>query len=359
MKESQMSQKLKKYLSLLISQNGSDLHLSAGNYPTIRVDNRLYRVEKEDIISKSEMETLVSSILSEEKMAKLKKNRQIDFSLEFEADVRFRANVFYQRGMLSLCMRLIPNKIKSLKDLNMPESLYNFAEKKQGLFLIVGPNGHGKTTTLAALIDYINKNFSKHIITIEDPIEYSFRSDKSLIEQREVYDDTTGFSSALKSCFREDVDVILVGEMRDLETISTAITAAETGHLIFATLHTNDAIQTIDRIIDIFPSGQQNQIRYQLANVLTAVVSQRLLRKVGGGRIPAYEIMIKNHAIENLIRQSQTHQVQVTIETSLDEGMISINRSLAELVKKGEVELEEAEAYATDVNSFRLMLQNE
>jgi twitching motility protein PilT len=357
MKDSQIEQKLKRLLNLLISQNGSDLHLSAGNYPRIRIDNHLIQVDGEELLSKTEIEGLADSILNEDKKNKLRKERQIDFSIDFESDVRFRTNIFFQKGMLSICMRLISDKIKNLEELNLPQSLYNFAQKKQGLFLVVGPNGHGKTTTLAALIDYINKNYSKHIVTIEDPIEYSFISDKSLIEQREVYDDAVSFNLALKSCFREDVDVILVGEMRDLETISTAITAAETGHLILATLHTNDSIQTIDRIIDIFPSNQQNQVRQQLANVLVGVFSQRLIKSIGKGRLPAYELLINNNAVENLIRQNQTHQIQTIMETSFDEGMHSINCSLAQLVLEGKVKLEEAEGYATDINAFKMMLE--
>jgi twitching motility protein PilT len=357
MKDSQTEQKLKRLLNLLISQNGSDLHLSAGNYPRIRIDNHLIQVDGEELLSKTEIEGLADSILNEDKKNKLRKERQIDFSIDFESDVRFRTNIFFQKGMLSICMRLISDKIKNLEELNLPQSLYNFAQKKQGLFLVVGPNGHGKTTTLAALIDYINKNYSKHIMTIEDPIEYSFISDKSLIEQREVYDDAVSFNSALKSCFREDVDVILVGEMRDLETISTAITAAETGHLILATLHTNDSIQTIDRIIDIFPSNQQNQVRQQLANVLVGVFSQRLIKSIGKGRLPAYELLVKNNAVGNLIRQNQTYQIQTIMETSFDKGMCSINRSLAQLVLEGKVKLDEAESYATDINAFKMMLE--
>ncbi len=355
--DSQIVQKYEKYLELVISQNGSDLHMSAGNYPAIRVDSNLMQLDKESILSAKEMEALVDYLLNEERKAKLKKDKQIDFSLEGKGGVRFRANIFYQKGLLSFCARLIPEKIKNLKELSLPENLYDFTKKRQGLFLITGPNGHGKTTALAALIDYINKNKRKHIITIEDPIEYVFKSNKSIVEQREIYQDANDFHGALESCFREDVDVILVGEMRDLETISTAITAAETGHLIFATLHTNDAFQTIDRIIDIFPANQQNQIRYQLANVLGGILSLRLLSKVGGGRIPAYEILIKNNAVENLIRQNQTHQIPMVIDTSLDDGMLSINRSLAKLVKKELVRLEEAKSFATDQNSFKLLLE--
>jgi twitching motility protein PilT len=224
--------------------------------------------------------------------------------------------------------------------------------------LVTGPTGHGKSTTLAALVDYLNENKRYHIVTIEDPIEYIHKSKQSLVDQREVYQDATNFSGALKSAFRQDVDVILLGEMRDLDTISTAITAAETGHLILATLHTNDSIQTIDRIVDIFPAHQQNQIRAQLASVLLGIVSQRLLKKRGGGRVPAVEVLIKNTAVENLIRQNQAHQISTVIDTSLDDGMISINRSLARLVKQGVVDLKDAEAYATDVNALRMALDS-
>lgn len=355
--DSQIIQKYEKYLELVISQSGSDLHMCAGNYPAIRVDNQLLQLDKENILSSKEMETLSQHLLNDQRLEKLEKNRQIDFSIEGKAGTRFRANIFHQKGTLSLCARLIPEKIKNLKELNLPERIYDFTKKTQGLYLVTGPNGHGKTTALAALIDYINQNKKKHVITIEDPIEYVFKSNKSIIEQREIHEDANDFQGALKSCFREDTDVILVGEMRDLETISTAITAAETGHLIFATLHTNDAFQTIDRIIDIFPSGQQNQIRYQLANVLGGILSLRLLSKIGGGRIPAYEILIKNIAIENLIRQNQTHQIPMVIDTSLEDGMLSINRSLAELVKEGKVRMEEAESYTTDLNSFKILLE--
>ena len=357
MKESQFLQKINKYLSLLVSQDGSDLYLSAGNYPIIRIDNILQPLMKEEVIDHSEMMNVAKTVLNSEQLKKLEKEKQVDFSWDFENDVRFRANMFFQKGSLSLVLRVIPGRIKTLKELNLPENLYEFTQKKQGLFLVVGPNGHGKSTTLASLIDYINKRERKHIVTIEDPIEYIHKSNKSLVEQREVYQDTAGFHEALKACFREAVDIILVGEMRDLETISTAITAAETGHLIFATLHTNDAIQTVDRIIDIFPPYQQKQIRFQLANVLVGVVSQRLLRRVGGGRIPAVEILKKNTAVENLIRQNQTHQITTVLETSLDEGMISIDRSLAQLVQEGSVTLEEARGYASDTNSLNLMLK--
>lgn len=356
MKESQLSQKLKKYLSFVVQQNGSDLHISAGDYPIIRIDGELRRMDQEMIISQDDMEVLAKDILNESQQEKLKEQMDVDFSIEAESGDRFRANMFYQKGNLGLALRYIPKKIKSLESLGMPEHIYRFTEKSQGLVLVTGPTGHGKSTTLAAMIDYINHRQQSHIITIEDPVEYLHQSDKSLIEQREIHKDANDFPTALRACFRQDADVILLGEMRDLETISTAITAAETGHLIFGTLHTNDAIQTIDRIIDIFPPFQQNQVRAQLANVILGVVSQRLLKKIGGGRVPAVEVMIKNTAIENLIRQNQTHQIGVTIETSLESGMISINRSLADLVRNRIVNLEEAEKYCTDLNQFRMML---
>jgi twitching motility protein PilT len=266
--------------------------------------------------------------------------------------------MYYQREHISLALRYIPKTIRPLQDLGMPDYIYEFMEKSQGLLLMTGPTGHGKSTTLAALIDYLNTNKRYHIVTIEDPIEYMHKSKQSLVDQREVYEDATSFGDALRSAFRQDIDVILLGEMRDLDTISTAITAAETGHLILATLHTNDSIQTIDRIIDIFPAHQQNQIRAQLANVLLGIISQRLLKKRGGGRVPAVEVLIKNVAVENLIRQNQAHQISTVIETSLSDGMIGINRSLARLVKDGLVDVNEAEVYATDLNAFRMSLES-
>ncbi len=356
MRESQLGQKLNKYLTYVIQQSASDLHLAVGDYPVIRLDGELYRLDKELIISKSDMEELSKILLNEMKLKQFIKDRSVDFSLTIDSGDRFRANMYYQKEDISLALRYIPKEIRPLQSLGMPDYIYNFMEKSQGLLLVTGPTGHGKSTTLAALVDYLNSNKRYHIVTIEDPIEYLHKSKQSLVDQREVYEDAVDFSSALKSAFRQDVDVILLGEMRDLDTISTAITAAETGHLILATLHTNDSIQTIDRIVDIFPAHQQNQIRAQLANVLLGIVSQRLLKKQGGGRVPAVEILIKNTAVENLIRQNQAHQISTVMETSLNEGMISINRSLARLVKQNVVDIKEAEAYATDVNAFRMAL---
>jgi twitching motility protein PilT len=258
---------------------------------------------------------------------------------------------------LSVAFRLIPREIKTLEQLSIPESLYDFTKYSQGLFLVVGPVGHGKSTTLAAMINEINHTQEKHIITIEDPIEYIYEQDKCIINQREIYQDSKSFQDALKAVFREDANVVLVGELRDLESIGTAITAAETGHLILATLHTNDSPQTIDRIIDVFPVHQQNQVRSQLASSLLGVVSQRLIPQVDGGRIPAVEIMIKNHAVENLIREGKTYQLDNVIETSSAQGMISMDKSLATLVGRGLVSLDIASAYAKDLKNFKNLIK--
>ncbi len=358
MRESQLQQRLNKYLAYVVQQGSSDLHLSVGEYPVVRLDGELYRLDREPKLTKEDMEALSGVVLGELRLKKFHKERTADFSLSMDSGDRFRANIYYQKENISLALRYIPREIRSLSDLGMPEYIYDFMEKSQGLFLVTGPTGHGKSTTLAALVDYLNTNKRYHIVTIEDPIEYLHQSKESLVDQREVYDDATDFPSALKSAFRQDVDAILLGEMRDLETISTAITAAETGHLILATLHTNDSIQTVDRIIDIFPAHQQNQIRAQLSNVLLGIVSQRLLKRKGGGRVPAVEVLIKNVAVENLIRQNQAHQIGTVIETSLNDGMVSINRSLARLVKSGVVDMKEAQMYATDVNAFKMFMDS-
>jgi len=359
MSEAAFKQKFYGFLEYLIEQGGSDLHLSPGNYPLIRVDNSLVRIKNEKVVSNSDLGLISKNVLSTEQLERLEIRRQVDFSLEMEGGFRFRGNFFYCRGSLSLCVRAIPKDIKDLAALDLPEELYEFVEQPQGLFLAVGPNGHGKSTTLAALIQHVNENFAKHVITIEDPIEYVYSNKKSLIEQRELYTDTSTFVGALESCFREDVDIILVGELRNVETISTAITAAETGHIVLATLHTNDSIQTIDRIIDVFPPHQQNQIRQQLANVLNGVVSQRLVNKIGGGRIPAIEVLKNNIAVSNLIRQDQTHQIKSFLETSREEGMFTLEYYLAELVKKGVVEWDEARRFVMDVDTLKALVKGD
>lgn len=351
-------QKIKNLLRLVAQQGASDLHLVVGRYPTLRIDGKLLPITQEKILTPEDTKALSDIIIiSEENKKKLLKDGQVDFSYNFENKARFRTNVFFQKGYVSVAMRLITNKIKTLEELNMPTLLYEFTKYSQGLVLITGPVGHGKSTTLAALIDHINHEADKHIITVEDPIEYVYEQDRCIINQREIGQDTKSFHEALRAVFREDANVVLIGEMRDLDTISTAMTAAETGHLIFATLHTNDSSQTIDRVIDVFPSHQQNQIRSQMASVLLGVISQRLLPRIGGGRIPAVEIMIKNHAVENLIRENKTYQIDTVIETSLKDGMISLDKSLANLVKRGMVSMDDAVVYSKNKEYLQMLIR--
>lgn len=358
METAHSEQKMKNLLRMVAQQGASDLHLVVGRYPTLRIDGKLFPLNQEGVLTESDVKNLSNVIItSEENRNKLLKNGQVDFSYNFENKARFRTNVFFQKGYVSVAMRLVERKIRTLEELNLPSSLYNFSGYSQGLVLATGPVGHGKSTTLAALIDHINHNSDKHIITIEDPIEYVYEQDRCIINQREIGQDAFSFHEALRAVFREDANVVLIGEMRDLDTISTVMTAAETGHLIYATLHTNDSSQTIDRIVDVFPSHQQNQIRIQLANVLLGVVSQRLIPRIGGGRIPALEIMIKNHAVENLIRENKAYQIDTVIETNLHDGMISMDKSLAELIQKGLVSLEDALVYAKNRDYLQMLIQ--
>lgn len=337
-------------------QNASDLHISVGRYPTLRIDGELIPLVKEPIITPEYAQGLVFALLTDEQKELFIKEKEIDFSYSYKEKARFRVNTFFQQGYMSAALRYLPFKIKTLEELNLPKILERFTYHSQGFFLIVGPAGHGKSTTLAALIDFINHTKNAHIVTIEDPIEYVFTQDRCIIDQREVGFDTKGFHCALRSSFRQDPNVIMVGEMRDLETISTALSAAETGHSVFATLHTNNAAQTIDRIIDSFPPSAQNQIKIQLAASLVGVVSQRLIPRIDGGRIPAVEIMFANSAIRNLIRGGKTHQIDLVIETSADQEMIALNRCLADLVHKGEISLENAEIYSLDPSELRTLL---
>jgi twitching motility protein PilT len=349
-------QKLKNLLRMVAQQNASDLHLVVGRYPTLRIDGKLYPLSQENVLTPEDTQSLSEVFLNEEKRKTLVGEGQVDFSYNFEDKARFRTNVFYQKGYVSIAMRLIPYRIKTLEELNMPTSLYKFMNYSHGLVLITGPVGHGKSTTLSALIDYVNHNQEKNIITVEDPIEYVYTQDRSIVNQREIGQDARSFHDALRAIFREDANVVLIGEMRDLDTISTAMTAAETGHLILGTLHTNDSSQTIDRIIDVFPAHQQNQIRFQLANVLLGVVSQRLIPQIGGGRVPAVEIMFKNHAVENLIRENKSYQIDNVINTSMKEGMISLDKSLGDLVQGGFISAEDAYIYAKDKDYFQMVI---
>lgn len=349
-------QRIKNLLRLAAQQNASDLHLVVGRYPTLRLDGKLYPLTQEVILSPEDTQSLSNALLSEDNKKKLADEGQVDFSYNLENKARFRTNVFFQQGNVSVAMRLVSGRLSTLEELNIPTVLYEFTRKPQGLLLITGPVGHGKSTTLSALIDFINHNEDKNIITIEDPIEYVYEQDRCIINQREVGRDTKSFPDGLRNIFREDANVVLIGELRDLDTISTAMTAAETGHLILATLHTNDTSQTIDRVIDVFPAHQQNQVRSQLASVLLGVVSQRLVPRVGGGRIPALEIMMNNHAVENLIRENKTYQIDSVIETGLREGMVSLDKSLADLVQRGLVTLDDAFVYAKNKEYLQMLV---
>ncbi|MFZ2187603.1 MAG: PilT/PilU family type 4a pilus ATPase [Candidatus Moraniibacteriota bacterium] len=352
-------QRLKNLLLLMGQQGASDLHLVVGRYPTFRIDGKLRPITEEKILTPADTKALSDVLLTEEKKEELIGIGQTDFSYSLEDKMRFRINVFLQKGYVSVTLRFVMDRLRNLEELNVPNSLYDFTNYSQGLVLITGPVGHGKSTTLAAIIDYINHHQEKHIVTIEDPIEFVYNQDNCIINQREIGRDAKNFPDALRAVFREDANVVLLGELRDLETISTAMTAAETGHLIFATLHTNDSAQTIDRIIDVFPSHQQNQVRSQLASVLLGVVSQRLLPRVGGGRIPAVEIMFKNHAVENLIRENKIHQLNSVIETGLKEGMVSLDRVLADLVRRGLISVNDAFVFAKNREYLQMLMGKE
>lgn len=347
-------QKIEDLISEVVKTGGSDLHLSEGRAPVIRVTGRLIPLDK-DVLSKEDLLGFLDELIPAQSKEKFLETKEIDFSYS-NSEVRFRGNGFFQRGGIGIALRIIPKKIKTLEELNLPPILREFISKKQGFFLVVGPVGQGKSTTLASMIDIINTERSEHIVTIEDPIEYIYEQKQSIIEQREVGIDTDNFTVALKSMFREDINVALIGEMRGPETISIAVTAAETGHLVFSTLHTNTASQTIDRIIDSFPAEQQNQIKTQLANSLTGILSQRLVPRISGGLIPAYELLLNNNAVANLIREGRTHELTSVIETGSKYGMISLDKTLAELVRSGEITIEDARKYSINVNTLEKLI---
>ncbi len=351
-------EKLKELLVATARQNASDLHLAVGRRPTLRLDGVLVPLQKEAVMTPESAEELIGGLLlTPELKEKFLRDKQVDFAYGFEDKARFRVNVFMQRGYLAAALRLIPARIRTIEELGLPPILHDFTRLSQGFILAVGPAGHGKSSTLAAVLDEINHTRSDHIITIEDPIEYLFTQDRCIVSQREVGSDTPTFHAALRTVLRQDPDVIMVGEMRDAVSISTAMTAAETGHLVFSTLHTNSAAQTIDRIIDSFPSGQQGQVISQLAATLVAIVSERLLPRVSGGRVPAMEIMLVNPAIRNLIRERKIYQIDLVIETSLQEGMVTLNRSLVKLIKNKVVSLENAELYSPNPAELRVLLE--
>ena len=382
---------LKELLKLTIKEQASDLHISVGHPPVLRIAGRLVPILRKKKFSAQDTQELAKILMSKEQYQRFLTKKEMDFSycqkqqgsaeqskagsldrrsqgsaeqskagsysFNDEGQARFRVNIFFQQDKISCALRLVPAKIRTIEELNLPLILHQFSKASQGFILIAGPSSHGKSTTLAALIDEINHSRADHIITIEDPIEYVFKADRAIIDQREVFQDTLSFARALRSTFRQDPDVIMVGEMRDPETISAAITAAETGHLVLATLHTNSASQTVHRIVDSFPPEQQNQIRAQISGSLLGVVSQRLVPRIKGGLIPACEIMLCTPAVANLIRENKIHELPLVIETSADVGMISLNRSLANLVKRKEISFENALNYSLNSAELKMLIR--
>lgn len=352
---------IKELLNLTVRNKASDLHLLVGIAPTIRLDGILNPLTNYPPLSNEVLEQMLFSIISPNQKEMLLNNKELDFSFGFSKDAsgsegRFRVNIYYQRGYISAAFRFLEPTIRNIEQLRLPKICNDFAKLKQGFVLVTGPTGHGKSTTLAAMINEVNLNRSMHILTIEDPIEYVYPIGKSIVSQREMGQDSHSWNYALRSALREDPDVVLIGEMRDPETISSAITIAETGHLVFSTLHTNSASQTIDRIIDSFPPGQQPQVRSQLASTLKGIISQRLLPQINGGRVPAAEVLIGNAAVATNIRDGKTHLIDSIIETSQDVGMISLESSLSSLVMSGTISLETAKSYATRPNDLLRMV---
>ncbi len=343
-------------LELLISQKGSDVHLAVGHAPVLRVDGELRSLEGAPALTAEAVEMLVKPLMSQEQQTLFKKNREIDFGYQYGEAGRFRINVYHSLNNMAAALRLIPPKILTISDLGLPDVFNQFTQFNQGLILLTGPTGEGKSTTLAALINEINRIRADHILTIEDPVEFVHKPIKSFISQRELNQDTNDWTVALKSALREDPNVVLVGEMRDYETIAATLTVAETGHLVMATLHTSTAAQTIDRIIDVFPGTQQGQIRQQLAATIKVVVSQRLVPKIGGGRVAAFEIMIVNDAIRNLIREQKTFQIDNVIQTAAESGMFLIETYLLDLVGRGVITRETAIASAFRPRELQRMM---
>ncbi|MCS7092448.1 MAG: type IV pilus twitching motility protein PilT [Patescibacteria group bacterium] len=337
---------IKDLLELAITKKASDVHIISGIPPYVRINGILFPVSGELVLTPEVIEKYLKEILSAEQYERLVENKEIDFSYAFSNKARFRVNAYTQKGTFAIAFRLIPLTIPTIEELKLPKILHNFTGLKQGLVLVTGPTGHGKSTTLAAMLNEINASRAAHIVTIEDPIEFVFKPIKSIISQREMGTDSLSWQMALRSVLREDPDVVLVGEMRDYETIASALTVAETGHLVFATLHTNSAAQTIDRIVDVFPNEQQEQVRFQLANVVEAVFSMRLVPDLHGGRVVAYEVMLGTSAVRTAIREGKVHQIDNIIQTSTELGMNTLEMSLATHVRDGKVDLETAKSYA-------------
>lgn len=347
---------LNELVDIILKEGASDLHLAEGRTPFIRVSGFLIPLVKIKVLTTSDMQGFLDVFLTEQNKAEFESQKEVNFAFSHSSKARFRGNAFIELGRTSIALRLIPLSVRTLEELNLPTILQSFTKRQQGFFLVVGPAGQGKSTTLASMIELINQERLEHIVTIEDPIEYIFEPKKALIDQREVKTDTPDFHTALWGSFRQDADVIMVGEMREPHTIATAVTAAETGHLILSTLHTNTAAQTVDRIIDSFPADQQDQIRIQLSSSLIGIFSQRLIPRISGGLIPAYELLINNTAVSNLIREKRTHEINSVIETSSEDGMIDLNRCLAALVKAGEITAENAIMYSTNPRTLERMM---
>lgn len=342
----------------VVKKKASDLHLQVSLPPMLRIDGSLVPVSGTDPLTEEMVESLVFAILDDDQKQILLKDKEFDFSFAFGDIGRFRVNAFHERGNIAAALRLIPNEILTIEQLGLPEVVGKFSEYPRGLVLVTGPTGSGKSTTLAALLDKINTGKACHIITIEDPIEFTHKSKKSVVVQREVHYDTFSFSAALRSSLRQDPDVVLIGEMRDLETIASAITIAETGHLVFATLHTNSAAQSIDRIIDVFPPHQQPQIRSQLSNILMAICSQRLVPSIGGGRVAAAEVLVATPAVRNIIREGKTHQLEAVIQTGAEFGMQSMDKTLVSLIHAGTITYDEARNFAVDLDELDRLMRN-
>lgn len=343
-------------LQEVLDKDASDLHLQVGLQPMLRVDGALTPTHDTPPLDEEMVENLIYSILDDEQKQILDKDKELDFSFAFGELGRFRVNAYHERGNMAAALRLIPSTIRSVEELGLPKVMNSFTEYPRGLVLVTGPTGSGKSTTLAALIDRINENRAAHVITIEDPIEYTHQNKQSVLVQREVHYDTYSFAAALRSSLRQDPDVVLIGEMRDLETIAAAITIAETGHLVFATLHTNSASQSVDRMVDVFPPHQQQQIRVQLAAILQGICAQRLVPAIGGGRIPVTEVLVANSAVRNIIREGKTHQLDSVIQTGSDQGMQSLDKTLVDMVHGGKITYDEAKNYAVDLEELdRLM----
>lgn len=348
--------KIEELVGTVLKEGASDLHITANRKPAIRVSGNLIPLVNQPVLTPEDSQGLLFAMLSEPNKELFLETKELDFSYSVGNKARFRGNAFYQQGMVGVALRLIPTEIKTIEELNLPPILGDITRKSQGFFLVVGPVGHGKSTTLASMLNMINTERSEHIMTIEDPVEYVFPEAQSIIDQREVRFDTHDFKTALRSLFRQDANVAMIGEMRGAETMQTAVTAAETGHLIFSTLHTNNAAQTVDRIIDSFPAEGQKQISLQLAGSLLGIFSQRLVPRVSGGRVPAYELLLNNSAVSNLIREKRTHEINVVIETGIEDGMIDLNHSLSELVRAGEITADTAFKYSYNPEGLERLL---